>query len=119
MTSAVSPVHDHGGQECWFLPIEGAFDTEDYRLDRGGIYLESARAGVRSLDYRPGSRQIHRVRVAVGFERAVSLQVYARPVDECLVFDLAGRRVISQRMYYDESYCRQILASSPIWRSQS
>jgi hypothetical protein len=100
---AVSPIHDHGGQECWFLPVEGAFDTEDYRLDGGELMLASARAGVRSLDYRAGSEQIHRVSIAAGLARAVSLQVYARPVDFCRVFDPERRQVTTQRLHYDVS----------------
>jgi predicted metal-dependent enzyme (double-stranded beta helix superfamily) len=84
---AATPIHDHDGQECWFLPLAGAFTCWDYRLD-GNLRLVERRDGVRSLDYQPGGAQIHRV-AAPG--PSLSLHLYAAPVDRCRVYDAAGR----------------------------
>ncbi len=102
---ASTPVHDHGGQECWFLPLAGAFDTEDYALVERGARAELALLGraraVRSLDHRDGGAQIHRVRVSDGLAGAVSLHVYAGPVDVCGVFDRARGRMVPRRLRYE------------------
>src|SRR5688500_7824372 len=31
-----SPIHDHAGQDCWFLVHEGQFCVEGYKLLEGG-----------------------------------------------------------------------------------
>jgi cysteine dioxygenase len=94
---ACSPVHDHAGQECWFRPLLGAFDTEDYALvDQAGEYAQLALCGrrrrLRTLDPGRGPELIHRVRVSDGLACAVSLHVYAKPIAACRVFDLDERR---------------------------
>ena len=96
---ARSPVHDHDGQDCWFLPLDGAFDLDDYAIAAedgrrarltllGSRRLAAGDAGV--IDRRDRYQAIHAVHAATS--RALSLHVYAQPLDRCRVFDL-GRGV--------------------------
>ena len=91
---AASAVHDHGGQHCWMLVLNGSLRVADYvRLDAGdrpGIARIEARdsrlleAG--GLDLRSGPFDLHRVSATPG-QPALSLHVYARPLQRFLVYD--------------------------------
>jgi len=104
-----SPIHDHAGQDCWFLVHEGQFCVEGYRLLEGGtcpgdarieLADEIHRASRGALDHRGPVRDIHRVTVSRGNPRAVSIHVYARPFDDCLVYDLKHHVCRRQRLKY-------------------
>ena len=105
-----SPIHNHSGQDCWFLVHQGQFCVKGFRILEGGLSpgaaeLEEAevshRNGAGALDHRGPERDIHRVTVSKGSPRAVSLHVYARPFDDCLVYDLKNHVCRRQRLKYD------------------
>lgn len=108
--AAVSPVHDHAAQRCWFTTLEGAFDVENFGRAVGGhaegyarLYHIDTVRGLRNgqPDYRFGDNDVHRVLVTPGEGRAVSLHVYARPITSCLIYDLDARCCTRQRLDYD------------------
>ena len=114
---AVSPVHEHSGQECWFSIQAGAFLLENFPLLAGGRGPGHARlgapervgpVGVGHVDHRTPSASVHRVRALDG--PAVSLHVYARPIDSCLVFDLARQRCHLRQLRYDSVSGRGVRA---------
>ena len=105
---SVSQIHDHGGQRCWFTVLEGALRVDDYaRLDRGTIpdvaviyYQRSQIYSAGGVDARKGRFDLHRVANA-GTADAVSLHVYARPLDAFLVYDPVRARCRSVESCYD------------------
>lgn len=90
---ASSSIHDHGGQHCWFVVLEGNLIVQNY--DRVDDCTTAGRAVLEwrtwenldsgALDVRSGPYDIHRV--ASNGERAVSLHVYAKPLSEFLVYE--------------------------------
>jgi len=105
---ALSPVHEHAGQDCWVSVQAGAFDFENYPLLAGGRApgvaqlgrpVRSLGAGVGFVDYRSTEESVHRVASAGG--RAVSLHLYAKPIDQCLVFDPSRQRCMLRSLRYD------------------
>ncbi|MGZ3504164.1 MAG: cysteine dioxygenase [Vulcanimicrobiaceae bacterium] len=107
---AVTPIHDHSTQQCWFTAVTGAFDTTNYRRVAGGTLRGFARIevaqsirGLRSgePDYRNPDDDIHRVSVSASCAEATSVHIYAKPVTTCLIFDEAGSRCEMKRMAYD------------------
>jgi cysteine dioxygenase len=94
---AASRIHDHGGQLCWFTVLEGALQVDDYvRLDDartpGHAAIEATGSEILAaggIDLRSGEFDIHSVRTVR--ERAVSLHVYARPLDGYYAYDLTGQ----------------------------
>jgi cysteine dioxygenase len=86
-----SPIHDHDGQDCWFVPLAGTFDLDDYAIvDEHGhdatlTRLRSRRLAAGELDRRDQYEALHSVIPATPL--AVSLHLYARPIDRCRVFD--------------------------------
>ena len=104
-----SPIHNHSGQDCWFLVQEGQFCLEGYRILEGGTcagvasleHVDSQhRVPLGAVDHRGPENDIHRVTVSKGNPRAVSLHVYAKPFDDCLVYDLKKQRCQRQPLKY-------------------
>lgn len=106
---AASALHDHGGQHCWLIVLEGRLDIDDYvRLDEGEL-AGRARIDARGtrmlerggLDLRSGRYDLHRVR-ATNDAPAVSLHVYSQPLQKFLIYDQAGERCESAFGNYDD-----------------
>jgi cysteine dioxygenase len=106
---AVSAVHDHGGVHCWMMVVEGELLVDDYvRLDRADVpgVARVAPRGSRSmppggLDLRSGPFDLHRVSASRNGP-ALSLHVYAAPLEEFLIYDEAAQRCQPMRGTYDE-----------------
>lgn len=106
---ASSLIHDHGGQHCWMLVLDGKLDVEDYvRLDAGNVagYAHVESHGRRRLmrgetDARSGRFDLHRV-TATRDASAVSLHVYSGPLRRFFVYDEANRRCEAVTGTYDE-----------------
>ena len=104
---ASSAIHDHGGQHCWFVVLQGNLIVQNYdRVDDCGTTgravlewraWENLDPG--ALDVRSGPFDIHRV--ASNGERAVSLHVYAKPLSEYLVYEPSLARCQTARGTYD------------------
>jgi cysteine dioxygenase len=106
---AASLIHDHGGQHCWMYVVDGKLDVEDFvRLDPGDVpgyarveWRDSRRLEAGAMDLRSGRFDLHRVSAASG-TGAVSLHVYAGPLEQFLVYDEAERRCETARGVYDD-----------------
>jgi cysteine dioxygenase len=117
---AVSPIHDHDGQECWFSIQSGTFVLENYGLVSGGLEPGPARlgppvvvgpVGTGYVDFRCPDASIHRVVNQQG--PAVSLHVYAGPVERCLVFDAKRQRCAMQQLRYHSVFGRPLSLPAP------
>ncbi len=93
---ARSAIHDHADSDCAFVVQSGAIACENYqvlpRTSIGGAY-DLRRTGTRTLhpgdiDMRSGHLSVHRVGAAG--EPAVTLHVYAKPIDTCLAYGEDG-----------------------------
>lgn len=105
---SASQIHDHGGQHCWLAVVDGTLSVEGYdRLDDGtreGRALITPRdcliLETGDLDLRSAAVDIHRVAVA-GKTGAVSLHIYARPLQRFYVYDEFAQRCEEVRSRYD------------------
>jgi cysteine dioxygenase len=100
-----TPIHDHDGQAGWFTVLDGTLEVQEFErmggpADLGSVGLDAGLAPG-SVRLRPqetcrvrtgltvceaaAPETIHRVGSDGG--RAVSLHVYARPLDSFLIFD--------------------------------
>jgi cysteine dioxygenase len=125
-TGTASPIHDHGGQRCWLSVQSGVVLLEDFPLLSGGREPGPARlgpprtrgpVGAGHVDFRGLDDSIHRVRVLQG--PAVTLHVYAGPVEACLVFDTRRHRCESRRLGYHSIFGGRVpeayRPSRPAW----
>jgi cysteine dioxygenase len=121
---SVTPLHTHNGQLGWMTMIEGKLLVENHRkLDcnrpenqqvvgmdclAGATRIEMKHMGnelcvpggpLNTVDKR---QTIHRIKnLAEWNEPAVSIHVYSRPIDSCVVFDLDAQRCFRRDLKYD------------------
>ena len=108
-----SSVHNHRDQNCWMAVPIGRLLVENYRvvsqdLDAGTCQLESAD----TLEMNPTRpcavnplEPVHRVYNPREFnQRAVSLHVYSRPFDTCVVYSPDQGTCGEIRLHYNTEY---------------
>jgi predicted metal-dependent enzyme (double-stranded beta helix superfamily) len=93
LPNCASAIHDHGGALCWLAVAGGSMGVENYtRRDTGATpgYAriepdgrELLQAG--SVDHRRDDVHLHRC--TTGSDPAISLHVYAHPIDHFHIFD--------------------------------
>lgn len=121
---AVTPLHTHNGQLGWMTIIEGKLLVENYRKtecnrpENQQVVGMDCLAGATRIEMEhlenelaiPGGpvntvdklQTIHRIRnLAEWDHRAVSMHVYSRPIDSCVVFDLEAQRCYRRDLKYD------------------
>ncbi len=120
----VTPLHTHNGQLGWMTMIEGKLRVENYRKvdcnrpENQQVVGMDCLAGATRIEMEhlhdelvvPGGplntvdkkQTIHRIlNLAEWNQPAVSLHVYSRPIDSCVVFDLEGQSCFRRDLKYD------------------
>ena len=121
---AVTPLHTHNGQLGWMTMIEGKLMVENFRKidcnrpENQQVVGLDCLAGATRIEMEflanelaiPGgplntvdkTQTIHRIRNKAEWdEAAVSMHVYSRPIDSCVVFDMEGQRCYRRELKYD------------------
>ncbi|HYO54137.1 ATP-binding cassette domain-containing protein [Archangium sp.] len=107
---ARAPIHGHDGQECFLMTVAGELEVADYRLVEGGQgpgYALVERMGPRrtllpgALDHRNAEAELHSVRTGARSGFAISLHIYSRPIDRCLIYDPRRSRCELRQLHYD------------------
>ena len=121
---SVTPLHTHNGQLGWMTMIEGKLLVENYRKIRCNspeneqVVGIDCLAGATRIEMEhlnnelaiPGgplntvdkTQTIHRILNRAEWNQpAVSLHVYARPIDSCVVFDMEAQRCYRRELNYD------------------
>jgi len=108
-----SSVHNHREQNCWMAAPIGRLRIENYRvisqnLDQGTCQLETA-ATVEMNRVQPCAvdplEPVHRVYNPREFnQRAVSLHVYSRPFDTCVVYSQEQGTCGVIKLHYQTEY---------------
>lgn len=102
-----SAIHDHGGALCWLTVASGAMRVENYVRRDGGTtpgYASIALEGREELpagavDHRQDDVHLHRCIAADG--PAVTLHVYATPIDSFNTFDERSQTCSQVTSSYD------------------
>ena len=100
-----SDLHDHAGQRCWMTALDGEIEELRFRqTGEQGVEQE----GVRLLESRHPAfirdeLGLHVVRARPATQ-AVSLHLYARPVERCGIYcDRTGRNLGLRELSYDST----------------
>jgi cysteine dioxygenase len=109
----ISSVHNHQGQNCWMAVPMGRLLVENYRtisedLSSGKARLEPTD----TVEMNPANpcavdpkEPVHRVLNPREFnERAVSLHVYSRPYDSCMVYSPEQGTCGEIKLHYTTEY---------------
>lgn len=115
----VSSVHNHRDQNCWMAVPIGRLRVENYRvvyqnIDQGKCQLETAD----TVEMNPShpcavdpQEPVHRVYNPREFnQRAVSLHVYSRPFDSCVVYSPEQGTCGEIKLHYTTEYGRSVKA---------
>ncbi len=100
-TGASTPIHGHGGQNCWVYQVSGEIRERRYNehdghfevvneaiLNEGRITFMHDRMGYHTLEN-------------ISDGKAMTLHVYANPIDRCKVYNDEKGRFEIKEMEYD------------------
>ena len=116
----VSSVHNHRDQNCWMAVPIGRLLVENYRvlsqkLDQGTCQVEAAETVEMNPEHPCAVdplEPVHRVFNPREFnERAVSLNVYSRPFDTCVVYSPEQGTCGEIKLHYNTEYGKPVKVS--------
>ena len=115
----LSRIHNHAGQSCWMAVPVGRLLVQNYEIV--GIYSKTGHCELRAANrltmdparpaYVEEERPIHAVlNLAEYAQRAVSLHVYSKPYDRCLVYQLETNTYMDVPLFFDTEYGKRVAA---------
>ncbi len=84
---AKAPIHGHGGEDCWVYQVQGTVEEIRYEQD-AEILIETNR-----MELTPGRLTYMNDRMGyhtignISNQRAMTLHIYASPIDTCKVYN--------------------------------
>ena len=98
----ITPIHDHGGEECWVKVIKGELRETVYEVDEAGELstLKSTISNTGDISYMIDFIGFHSLE-NLSDKRSMSLHLYAKPIRCCNTFDEALGKFISKDLVYN------------------
>lgn len=96
-----TPIHYHGGEECWVKIIQGEFRETIYKEDESGELqaIKSSISKTGDVSYMIDFIGCHRLG-NLSDERSMSLHLYAKPIRSCKIFDENSGKFVHKDMVY-------------------
>lgn len=100
--SQFTPIHDHGGEECWVKIIQGDFKETIFKENRAGELqrVKTTIAQTGDVTYMVDFMGCHSLR-NLSETRSMSLHLYAKPIRNCKAFDEELGEFINKELVYD------------------
>ena len=97
-----TPIHDHGGEECWVKVIHGEFKETIYKFNKPGEIqtLRSTVSKKGDLSYMIDFMGFHRLE-NISKKRSLSLHLYAKPIRNCQLFDEDSGELVRKKLVYN------------------
>lgn len=96
-----TPIHNHGGEECWVKVIEGEFKETIYKEDENGemkmVKVAISEAG--DISYMIDFMGFHCLE-NLSDKRSMTLHLYAKPIRSCKVYDENSKELITKDLVY-------------------
>lgn len=100
-SSHKTPIHDHGGEECWVKVIDGEFKETVYKSNEVSevniLKTNLFKAG--DISYMIDFMGCHQLK-NLSSHRALSLHLYAKPIRNCNVYDEQSKEFVQKKMSY-------------------
>ena len=100
-SSHKTPIHDHGGEECWVKVIDGEFKETVYKLNEVSevniLKTNLFKAG--DISYMIDFMGCHQLK-NLSSHRALSLHLYAKPIRNCNIYDEQSKEFVQKKMSY-------------------
>lgn len=97
-----TPLHGHDGQDCWVYLVDGEMTEIRYRADEEDnltkIHQEELKG--HRLTYMRDEMGYHLIKNH-SQERAMTLHIYALPIEECEVYNERDEEFYNKEMKYD------------------
>ncbi len=112
-----SSVHNHRDQNCWMAVPIGRLQVENFRvihqdLNAGRCHLEPADTVEMNISHPCAvdpREPVHRVLNPLSFnQHAVSLHVYSRPFDTCVVYSAEQGTCGEIQLHYNTAYGKSV-----------
>ncbi|MGK0365072.1 MAG: cysteine dioxygenase [Saprospiraceae bacterium] len=84
---AKTPIHGHGGEDCWVYQVQGT--VEEKRFEENGAILNVTNKMILTpgkLTYMNDRMGYHSIE-NISNQRAMTLHIYALPIDTCKVYN--------------------------------
>jgi cysteine dioxygenase len=100
-TDAETPIHGHGGEDCWVYQVRGHIEEVRVKKDSLGFY-ETNRMILKPgrLTYMHDRMGFHKLKNRSG-HKAMTLHIYASPIDSCRVYNEDTNCFEMKEMVYD------------------
>lgn len=97
-----TPVHDHGGEECWVRFLKGEFKENIYKEnDEGQLdIVKTTRTQSGDISYMVDFMGYHNLE-NLSNKRSMSLHLYAKPIKDCNVYDVKRNKFVRKELSYD------------------
>ena len=97
----ITPIHDHGGEECWVVVIDGKFRETLYAEDPSGklTAIKTIISKCNDITYMIDFMGFHRLE-NLSNKRSLTLHLYAKPIRSCNVFDEVTKKFVNKNMVY-------------------
>lgn len=97
-----TPIHCHGGQECWVYLVQGLLEEIRYDLEENSNELSrqnKMRLKEEQFSYMNDDMGLHSLE-NISQRSAMSLHLYMNPIDECRIFDQETDTVSLKKIEY-------------------
>ncbi len=97
-----TPIHDHGGEECWVKVIDGELKETIYRKNESEelTLIKSTISKSNEITYMKDFMGFHRLE-NIANKKSISLHLYAKPIRKCNVFDETSKTFVSKDLTYN------------------
>ena len=96
-----TPIHCHGGEECWVLMVEGTIKEIRVQQKNDQLVTESEEVmkegGISYMNDNMGFHSLHNLEDG----RSMSLHLYMNPIDRCRVYDTENSTFVYKDLQYD------------------
>lgn len=97
-----TPIHDHGGEECWVKVVQGELREVIYKENAAGELNEvkSTISKAGEISYMVDFIGYHSLE-NLSDRRSMSLHLYAKPIRNCNIFDENSNKFVNKDLIYD------------------
>lgn len=97
-----TPVHCHGGEECWMCLLEGELEEVFYIKDENETLskVKSHKMNFSKCFYINDTLGLHKLKNSFN-GRSLSLHIYAKPILECSFYDDTQNAFVKKVLDYD------------------
>ncbi len=96
-----TPIHDHGGEECWVKVIQGELEEVIYKKNENAdlIATKSSISKANQVSYMKDFMGFHSLE-NISKKKCMTLHLYAKPIRKCNVFDEDSETFIETELSY-------------------